>query len=193
MAFQYLLLLSSAKRHLLPRGTISPNALVGPRNITVTNPGGRSSTATLFTVSSDQTPTVAINNLSDQQSISGIVTVSATAIDDIGIQRVEFYVDGTLSATDNNFPYQFIWDTTVIPAGIHAFSVKAYDNTNQSANAQISVNVTLTTLSFGSVTPPAGRVTGGQGIRLAGSFAGLSTVTVGGAQPHGVTATAQAR
>lgn len=38
-----------------------------------------------------------------------------------------------------------------------------------------------TTLRIDSVTPPAGRVSGGQQIRLNGAFAGLSTVMLGGA------------
>ncbi|MCY7391386.1 MAG: IPT/TIG domain-containing protein, partial [Leptolyngbyaceae cyanobacterium CAN_BIN12] len=71
---------------LLAQVSFTAGAAAGLRDVTVTNQDGRSSTAPgLFAVASDQPPTVAISNLSDQQNLTGTVTVSASANDDLGI------------------------------------------------------------------------------------------------------------
>jgi hypothetical protein len=132
------------------------------RDVTVTNPDGRSATATgAFTVATDQPPSVFINNVSDQQQISGFVTVSATATDDVGIQKVEFYVDETLAGMDTSFPYQFVWDTSALPNGTHTLAAKAYDTINQNATSQI--NVLLSCVSSFSPTNQSFPAEGGNG------------------------------
>ncbi len=66
---------------------------------------------------------------------------------------------------------------TVMADGIN----KGFDNSSYPKTAQITVNVQQPAgLSINNVTPKAGRVSGGQQIKLSGSFTNLSTVTVGG-------------
>lgn len=118
--------------------SVSPGAAVGSRDVAVTNPDGRSITASgLFSIGVDQPPAVFISYPTDQQVLLGTITASASVADDRGVQKVEFYLDSNLSATDTAFPYQFVLDTTRIPAGSHILLVKAYDTANQSGAAQI--------------------------------------------------------
>jgi len=132
---------------LLAQVSVSAGATPGLRDVTITNPDGRTSTAIgTFNVATDQPPSVAINNLADQQAVSGVVTVSATATDDIGIQKVEFYLDGALATTDTTFPYQFVWDTSASSNAPHTLVAKAYDTAGHTSTAQVTVTIGCITL-----------------------------------------------
>ncbi|WP_350015541.1 Ig-like domain-containing protein [Rhodanobacter sp. IGA1.0] len=58
---------------------------------------------------------------------SGSITFNATASDNVGVARVEFYVDGTLKATDASSPYSATLDSTTLSDGAHALIARAYD------------------------------------------------------------------
>jgi len=60
--------------------------------------------------------------------IPATVTISATATDDDGIQKVEFYAGATLLGDDTEFPYQYQWSDP--PLGTHQIRVSAIDNGN---------------------------------------------------------------
>jgi len=75
----------------------------------------------------EQTPVVDITQPIDGSSLGGSVVVAASATDDIGVTRVEFYLDGELVAEDDTAPYGFTWDTGLAGDGLHALMAKAYD------------------------------------------------------------------
>jgi hypothetical protein len=58
---------------------------------------------------------------------SGTISLAATASDDVGVSRVEFYVDGALKATDGSAPYQASLDSTTLGNATHTLVAKAYD------------------------------------------------------------------
>ncbi|WP_424682014.1 CehA/McbA family metallohydrolase [Frateuria sp. YIM B11624] len=58
---------------------------------------------------------------------AGTITLMASASDDIGVSRVEFYVDGALKATDSSAPYQASLDSITLTDGSHTLVAKAYD------------------------------------------------------------------
>lgn len=60
-------------------------------------------------------------------SVSGTITVSATATDSNGIAKVEMYVNSSLLSADTTSPYSFQWDTTKVPNGSQLLTAKAYD------------------------------------------------------------------
>ncbi len=66
------------------------------------------------------------------------------------------------------------------PAGSHTVTLRATDNCGATTDAVFTLAVVAGGLIINSVLPPAGRVTGGQQIVLAGSFVNLTSVTVGG-------------
>jgi len=74
--------------------------------------------------------------------VGGMVQVGATAGDNLGVARVELYVDGTLIGTDTTAPYGVSWNSTTVTDGFHALTSKAYDRAgNEYTSAALMVNV----------------------------------------------------
>jgi len=69
--------------------------------------------------------------------------VTASASDNVGVTRVEFYIDGGLSGTDTTSPYSFSWNTTgLVDGSSHTIQSKAYDAANNvGSSTTISVTV----------------------------------------------------
>ena len=87
-------------------------------------------------------PSVSILVPSESQTtVSGSVTITASAVDDTGITKVELYVNGKLAGSDSTAPYEFIWDSTNVPNGNATFTAYAYD---AAGNTGISSNITVT-------------------------------------------------
>jgi hypothetical protein len=106
---------------------------------------GESNTVTVNVsneISGDGTlPIVKITNPKDRSKVSGSVKICASASDESGISKVEFYVDGTLIGTDYGYPYYYYWNTKSVSNGWHTITVRAYDNFGTYADASITVNV----------------------------------------------------
>jgi hypothetical protein len=79
---------------------------------------------------------------------SGNVNFSATASDNVGVTRVEFYVDNVLKGTDSTSPYSLAFDSTTIANGTHTLTAKAFDAAgNAATSSAVSFNVNNATLS----------------------------------------------
>ena len=63
--------------------------------------------------------------------MSGTTTVSANASDNVGVIRVELYVDGGLIGSDTTSPYQIAWNTTTATNGGHGLQTRAVDAAGQ--------------------------------------------------------------
>jgi len=95
-------------------------------------------------------PTVSIMAPSNGSTVSGTVNVTANASDNIGVTKVEFWVDSSLKTTDTIASYSFSWDTTAETNGSHSLQAKAYD---AAGNSGISTPVSVTV--FNDITPPS--------------------------------------
>jgi hypothetical protein len=105
-------------------------------------------------------PSEVITSPAGGANVSGVVTVTAAASDNFGVQRVELYDGSTLVATDDRAPYSFTWDTQTAPNGSHPLTVRAYDVAgNGSTSAVVNVLVdndhTPPQVSFTSPTDSA--------------------------------------
>ncbi|HCT76601.1 MAG TPA: esterase [Micromonosporaceae bacterium] len=89
-------------------------------------------------------PTVSITSPASGATVSGNVQVTATAADNVGVTRVEFYVDGSsLIGTDTTAPYSVIWNAAGVSDGSHSLTAKAYDAAeNVGTSAPVTVTVT---------------------------------------------------
>jgi len=76
-----------------------------------------------------------------ESGTSGTITLSATATDNIGVTKVEFYVDNTLKGTDTTSPYSITLDSLSLSEGSHLLAGKAYDAAN---NTGTSPSITFT-------------------------------------------------
>ena len=72
-------------------------------------------------------PTATITHPSAGASISGTFLVRAQAGDDVRVEKVDLWIDGTLTGIDTQAPYEFSWDTTLVVNGTHTIEVRAYD------------------------------------------------------------------
>jgi len=81
------------------------------------------------------------------QLLTRNVELAASAADDRGVTRVEFYVDDFMIAADASAPYAVSWDTRTAANGPHIVKAIAYDAANQSAEDVISILVENTDLS----------------------------------------------
>ena len=81
-------------------------------------------------------------------SLSGVVTISATATDNVGVASVQFQVDNIVIGTDTTAPYTCNWDTTGYSNGAHVLSVIATDT---AGNSYIS-----NSLKYASYAKPTG-------------------------------------
>lgn len=71
-------------------------------------------------------PTVSITSPADAGSVGGVVPITVDAADNVGVARVEFFVNGVLTGTETEAPYVHLWDTHAVP-GTYTLMVKAYD------------------------------------------------------------------
>ncbi|MBJ6764184.1 M20/M25/M40 family metallo-hydrolase [Myxococcaceae bacterium JPH2] len=78
-------------------------------------------------------------------TVSGSVTLSATASDNVGVSRVDFLVDGAVKNSDFSSPYSYAWDSTTASNGSHTVSAVAYDGAgNSTATSAVTVTVANT-------------------------------------------------
>jgi hypothetical protein len=93
--------------------------------------------------SSDTTPpTTSITSPTTGSTVSNTVSVTANASDNVGVDHVEFYVDGSLATTDTSSPYSYSWNTQLVTNGSHTLVSKAYD---AAGNVGTSSTITVTT------------------------------------------------
>ena len=95
-------------------------------------------------------PTVSMTAPANNATVSGSVTVSANASDNIGVVGVQFLLGGVpLGAEDTTAPYSITWNsTTVANGGPYLLSARARDTTNQTTATAVSVTVNNTNLGL---------------------------------------------
>jgi hypothetical protein len=124
---------------------------------------GQSSNVSVTVNNPDSTaPSVSLTAPANSSIVSGTVSVAATASDNIGVSKVEFYVNNVLQATDTSSPYSLSWNTTLVANGSYTLSAKAYDaagNVGSSANVSVTVNNHDATAPTVSVTSPSAGAT----------------------------------
>ena len=87
-------------------------------------------------------PAVAVTSPLSGESVTGTITASVSASDDVGVAKVELYLDGALFAADAISPYTFTWDTAQSGDGPHTLTAVAYDAAgNSAASAPVNVSV----------------------------------------------------
>ena len=105
----------------------------------------------------DTAPSVSIGSPKDQATVSGSVTITATATDDQSVSDVVFKLDSTTVAdlkNSANTTYQTTVDMTKFSEGAHTITVTATDNTGHSSSASINI-----TIKDADDTPPTVSIT----------------------------------
>lgn len=126
--------------------------------------------STSFPLQTSRPPEVALDV--PAKPAAAPVTVTANVNDDGTLDRVEFYLDGDLVATDTEAPYTWSWDPGLQANGVHTVRARAVDSLDFSGEAQDSFDLSL---PFGvrdqvalSGVPTAGPVVLGSGVYWGG-------------------------
>jgi subtilisin family serine protease/chitodextrinase len=114
------------------------------------DPSHTSQLVTTPSTSDSTLPTVSISAPASGASVSGIVTVVASASDNVAVASVDFLVDGTLATTVTASPYTFAWDCTKATNGTHTIMAQARDASGNSSSSIVTLNV-----SNGDTTAPS--------------------------------------
>ena len=140
-----------------------------------------------FTQTTDTTaPSTSFSQPSSGATVIGSQPVNIFASDNIGVTKVEFYVDGALkssltTANGGTNTYSFTWDSTKVTNGSHTLMSKAYDAAGNVGTSSISVTVsnsvtvTDTTAPTVSISAPT-----------AGSYLNTLTPTMKGSSSDNV-------
>ena len=106
-------------------------------------------------LASDTTPpTVSMTAPANGTTVSGTVSVSANASDNVGVAGVQFELDGSaLGSEVTSAPYSLSWDSTTVPNGSHSLTAVARDAAGNRTTAT-SVTVTVSNSGGGDTTPP---------------------------------------
>jgi hypothetical protein len=87
-------------------------------------------------------PTVSMTAPANGATVSGNVTVSANASDNVAVQGVQFLLDGTpIGAEDTTAPYSISWNSTSVAGGSYQLSARARDTVNQTTSLPVTVTV----------------------------------------------------
>jgi len=101
-------------------------------------------------------PSVAITVPSSGATVSGTVTVTANASDNVGVLGVQLRLDGApLGAEDTTTPYTVAWNTTSALNGVHTLTAVARDGAGNTATSAPVV----VTVGNADVTPPTVAIT----------------------------------
>lgn len=112
-------------------------------------------------------PTTSVTAPTNNATVNGTVNISATASDDTGVTKVEFYINGQLIGTDTTSAYGFSWNTTTSPNGSYQLTTKAYDaagNVGTSAVVNVTVNNDLTSPTVSIAAPVGGSTISGTAV-----------------------------
>ena len=100
------------------------------------------SSAVNFTVSNATSDTTPPTVSATESGTSGTITLSATASDNVGVTKVEFYVDNTLKGNAITTPYSLTLNSTTLSNASHSLTAKAYDAANNVGTSS-AVNFTV--------------------------------------------------
>lgn len=120
-------------------GSISPSTFrIDDVSLMVTTPGTGGDTTP---------PSASITAPASGATVSNFTTIAATASDNVGVVKMELYIDGVLTTSNtNSTSLSFSWNTNSVANGSHSLVVKAYDAaTNVGTSPTVMVTVSNNT------------------------------------------------
>lgn len=121
----------------------------GQATIKITAPGISSKEITVTEQDNsipDDPPQVRFPDLSNGEIVSDVVDIRIDASDDIGLSKVQLYIDDVVKYTqelsgDTLFQYTYDWNTISLSDGAYTIKAVAYDTKNQMGEASIILHV----------------------------------------------------
>src|SRR5439155_14720 len=119
-------------------------------------------------------PAVSITAPANGATVSGSVTVTASASDNVGVTAVTISVDGTTLCVDNTASYSCSWDTTTTTNASHTISATATDAAGNTGTAPV-INVSVSKLPPDTTLPSTWFIAPVSSVTITGQY----TVQVG--------------
>jgi len=122
------------------------------------NVGTSASVSVTVQNSTDTTPpTVSITSPANGAAVTGTITVSANASDNVAVASVQFRVDGAnVGTADTSAPYSYALNTATLTNGSHSLTAVAKDT---AGNTATSTAVAITVKNAADTTPPTVSIT----------------------------------
>ena len=98
-------------------------------------------------------PSVSIVSPMAGSFVNGVISVTATTSDNLGVSRVQFLLDGAILGTvDTTAPFGVSWDTSTASRGTHTLAAQAWDAAGNLATSS-AVSVTVASPPTAVVSP----------------------------------------
>jgi hypothetical protein len=135
--------------------------------------GNAASTAVTISISADSTPpSVSITSPLSGSTLSGQVTVSGRASDDVGVAQVALSVDGgAYLVAAGTSSWSSVISTGSLSPGAHTLAARATDSAGNTSTASETVTIADTTAPAVSISSPLGGSTVSGTITVSGSAA----------------------
>jgi hypothetical protein len=98
-----------------------------------------------FTVVDFEAPALTVTAPKAGATLTSATAVQASASDNVGIDRVEFFLDNVRQVTDTAAPYSWTLDPAKVADGVHTLAVVAYDKVGHSSRTSLSVTTRRST------------------------------------------------
>jgi thermitase len=93
-------------------------------------------TVTVNNTTDTTAPAVSIASPANGATVSRTLSVTVNTADDVGVVKVELYVDGKLSSTATTTPFTNSWNSRKASTGSHTLVCKAYDAAGNMGTSQ---------------------------------------------------------
>ena len=124
-------------------------------------------------------PTVGLTVPAPGASVSAVVTLTASASDNVGVAGVQFLLDGANLGAEVTGPgptYTYSWNTATTANGPHTVSARARDAASNTATAT-NVNITVANITADTTAPSVALTAPAAGATLTGTVTVTATAT----------------
>jgi len=112
-------------------------------------PSATTTTSTPFPSPNATPPSLSFSSPAAGATVAGPITVTVSMMDNIGVTRVQYYLDGALVTVYSPPVGSFTWDSVIVGNGSHTWTAVAYDAAGNTAQATVTF-----TVQNGDTTPP---------------------------------------
>ena len=102
-------------------------------------------------------PSVLITSPANNGTVTGTIQVQGSVTDNVGVTKIQFYVDGQLVASAASSPFAISWNTANSANASHTLTVNASDAAGNVGSAFVTVSVSNPIVV--DTTPPAATIT----------------------------------